>query len=391
MDASESTVSPHDGAPAPSAEVASMSERVDEAASTETWLLYGATGRTGTLIAEQAVARGHRPVLSGRSPDRLRRLAGRLDLPWVAGEVTDVGGLIGDARLVLLAAGPFGTTAPPVLQACLDAGVHYLDVANEIPVARAVLAAGERARARGITALSAVGFGTVASDGLARLVADQVPAATQLDLAILLGTEGSSPGARASRTQALASGGWIRRDGRLVRTRLGADARRLLTPAGHRTFMPFPTADLVLTGHTTGIPNVTVSLEVPMPPVVARLAMPALPALTRLVGERRRRAKASEPTSAPNAVESLLWARATAADGRSAESWMRTGEGYRYTARAAILAVEAALRSAPLGATTVARAFGPELCLAAGGELLGADAVKRSEQPHPAAEAKHGR
>ena len=128
-----------------------------------------------------------------------------------------------------------------------------------------------------------------------------------------------------------------------------------------------------------------------MPPVVARLAMPALPALTRLVGERRRRAKASEPTSAPNAVESLLWARATAVDGRSAESWMRTGEGYRYTARAAILAVEAALRSAPLGATTVARAFGPELCLAAGGELLGADAVKRSEQPHPAAEAKHGR
>jgi hypothetical protein len=167
MDASESTVSPHDGATAPSAEVASMSERVDEAASTEAWLLYGATGRTGTLIAEQAVARGHRPVLSGRSPDRLRRLAGRLDLPWVAGEVTDVGRLIGDARLVLLAAGPFGTTAPPVLQACLDASVYYLDVANEIPVARAVLAAGERARARGITALSAVGFGTVASDGLA--------------------------------------------------------------------------------------------------------------------------------------------------------------------------------------------------------------------------------
>lgn len=61
MDASESTVSPDGGAPAPSAEAASMGERVDEAASTETWLLYGATGRTGTLIAEQGSHEGTVP------------------------------------------------------------------------------------------------------------------------------------------------------------------------------------------------------------------------------------------------------------------------------------------------------------------------------------------
>src|SRR3954465_145315 len=66
------------------------------------WLLYGATGRTGTLIAQEAVARGHRPVLAGRDPDRLRGLAERLDLPWVAGPAT--ARLIGDANLVLLTA-----------------------------------------------------------------------------------------------------------------------------------------------------------------------------------------------------------------------------------------------------------------------------------------------
>src|SRR4051794_27736454 len=129
------------------------------------WLLYGATGRTGTLIAEEAVARGHRPVLAGRDPDRLRRLGERLDLSWAAGPVTDMARLLGDARLVLLAAGPFSATSPPVLRACLDAGVHYLDLANEIPVVSAALGVGDLARKRGTTVLPAVGFGTVASDG----------------------------------------------------------------------------------------------------------------------------------------------------------------------------------------------------------------------------------
>jgi short subunit dehydrogenase-like uncharacterized protein len=232
------------------------------------WLLYGATGRTGTALAEEAVARGHRPVLAGRDPQALRTLAERLGLTWVAGPASDMARLIGETRLVLLAAGPFGATAPAALRAALEAGVDYLDIANDIPVAVATLAADGEARRRGITALPAVGFGTVASDGLARHVADQLPGAVRLDLAILSGTDGSSAGARASTRQA--------------------------------------------------------------------------------------------------------WAMATAADGRTAEAWLRTGEGYAYTARSAVLEVEATLASEPLGATTVARAFGPGLSLAAGGEILAA-------------------
>src|SRR4051812_13328891 len=229
------------------------------------WLLYGATGRTGTLIAEAAVARGHRPVLGGRDPDRLRSLAERLDLPWVAGPVTEISQLLGDSRLVLLAAGPFGATAPAVLRACLERGVHYLDIANEIPVAEAALAADEEARRRGISVLPAVGFGTVASDGLARHVAEQIPKARRLEIAILAGSDGSSAGAMASRMQVLAGGGRTRRDGRLMRTRLGAGARRQQTPIGERTLVPVPTGDLVVSGHTTGIPDITVSVPIPLP------------------------------------------------------------------------------------------------------------------------------
>src|SRR3954468_18651892 len=333
-------------------------------------LLYGATGRTGTLIAEEAVARGHRPVLAGRDPDRLRKLAERLDLPWVAGPVTEISQLLGDSRLVLLAAGPFGATAPAVLRACLDRGVHYLDIANEIPVAEAALAADEEARRRGISVLPAVGFGTVASDGLARHVADQVPEARRLEIAILAGTDGSSAAARASRMQVLAGGGRARRDGQLVRTRLGVGSRRESTPIGELTLVPVPAGDLVVSGYSTGIPDITVSVPIPLPPGAATLALPALAAVARLV--RRLPQRSAPADSAAGTVESHVWARATAGDGNTAEAWMRTGEGYAYTARSAVLAVEATLDGGPLGATTVARAFGPELAWQAGGELLAA-------------------
>jgi short subunit dehydrogenase-like uncharacterized protein len=319
------------------------------------------------MIAEEAVARGHRPTLAGRDSGRLRGLAERLGLPWAAGGVDELTGLLGDAQLVLLTAGPFAATAPAVLRACLDAGVHYLDIANEIPVAEAALAADAEARRRGTTVLPAVGFGTVASDGLARYVADQVPGATRLDLAVLLGTSGSSAGARASTMQALAGGGWVRRGGRLVRQRLGAGSRRQDTPIGELTLAPVPTGDLVVTGHTTGVPDITVSFPVPMPPLGARLVMPALPLVGRVAGVLPARPSTSDSTAL---VHSHLWAQATAADGRSAQAWVRTGEGYAYTARSAVLAVEAALGSDPLGATTVARAFGSEFSFNAGGELV---------------------
>jgi short subunit dehydrogenase-like uncharacterized protein len=345
-------------------------------------MLYGATGRTGTLIAEQAVARGHRPLLAGRDAGRLVPLAERLGLPWVAAEPEDLTGVVGDSRLVLLAAGPFESTSGPVVEASLRAGVHYLDISNEIGVIERVLAI----RTERITAMPAVGFGTVASDGLAHLVANQVPGADRLELAILIGTAGSSAGARASRMAALASGGRVRRDGHLVPTRLGAGARRLATPIGVRTVVPVPTGDLVTSYDTTGIPNITVATVMPMPVTAARVLLPALPTLVRagrhLPRRVRRNTRASDPPTpavrsavpAPatphQTLVSYVWARATAADGRTAEGWLRTGEGYAYTAASAVSAVEAVLSSDPLGATTVAAAFGPQIALSAGGELL---------------------
>ena len=45
------------------------------------WMIYGANGYTGHLIAVEAKRRGLKPVLAGRSADPIHRLAAELGLP----------------------------------------------------------------------------------------------------------------------------------------------------------------------------------------------------------------------------------------------------------------------------------------------------------------------
>jgi len=44
------------------------------------WMIYGATGYTGALMAREAVRRGLRPVIAGRDAAKVQRLASELGL-----------------------------------------------------------------------------------------------------------------------------------------------------------------------------------------------------------------------------------------------------------------------------------------------------------------------
>jgi short subunit dehydrogenase-like uncharacterized protein len=135
------------------------------------WMLYGAAGYTGTLIAEHARQRGHQPVLAGRSAPAVTGLAERLGLPCRELSLDDPAALVAvlaGVDLVLNAAGPFLHTAGPLAEACLRAGVHYFDIGNELQVFRALYDLDERARQAGITIMPGAGFGVIATNCLAR-------------------------------------------------------------------------------------------------------------------------------------------------------------------------------------------------------------------------------
>src|SRR3954451_12448817 len=136
-------------------------------AQVQPWIIYGANGYTGELIAREAVRRGHRPILGGRNASTIDALARELGCESRLFGLDDSGGVaaaLQNVALVLHCAAPFVLTSAPMVDACLRAGAHYLDITGEISVFEAIVRRDAEAKARGVTLLPGVGFDVVPTD-----------------------------------------------------------------------------------------------------------------------------------------------------------------------------------------------------------------------------------
>ncbi|HWS71956.1 MAG TPA: saccharopine dehydrogenase NADP-binding domain-containing protein, partial [Thermoanaerobaculia bacterium] len=145
------------------------------------FLIYGANGYTGELIAREAARRGLKPILAGRSREAIEPLARELGLESRIFGV-DAPRLEG-VDVVLHCAGPFSQTSAPMVSACLAAKAHYLDITGELAVFEAVHARDAEAKRAGIALIPGVGFDVVPTDSVAAMLADSLPGATDLVLA----------------------------------------------------------------------------------------------------------------------------------------------------------------------------------------------------------------
>jgi len=142
----------------------------------ERLLIYGATGYTGRLLAQEAARRKLPVVLGARRRERLESLADELDLPYrVIGLETPAErqrrldadakrpipgpdelrkmaaapqpaprpspnaalySALADVSVVLNAAGPFVETSLPLARACVKTNTHYVDISGEYDVFR---------------------------------------------------------------------------------------------------------------------------------------------------------------------------------------------------------------------------------------------------------------
>ena len=154
------------------------------------WMLYGANGYTGRLIARVAAGRGERPVLAGRSAEKLEPLARELGLEHRVVGLDDQDlqcAALADVDAVVHAAGPFSLTSEPMVDACLATSTHYIDITGEIDVFERIFARDGEARRAGVVLLPGAGFDVVPTDGVAARLARELPEAVELELAFLAG------------------------------------------------------------------------------------------------------------------------------------------------------------------------------------------------------------
>jgi len=335
------------------------------------FLLYGATGYSGGLVARHAAEGGWRPVLCGRDAGKLEALGRSLGCEHRIASVGDADALdraFTGASVVLNAAGPFSRTTEPVLHACLRAGAHYLDLSAEVPAIERLAARDAEARARGVMMMPAVGFDVVATDCLAVHVARRLPGAVRVAIAVtnlFFVTRGS-----AKTLLEAVDRGLVRRNGVLTEVPLGSWERPFDYGSGPRASINVSLADLTTAYHSTGIPNIETYTE-------GTPVMRGLLATCRGLGFMLRTGPAQawlaacadllpgDPTTDGEAARTMsVVAEVDDGAGQRAISRLRTPEAYAFTPLAAMAVLERVIAGdVEPGFQTPARVYGSDLVL----------------------------
>lgn len=335
-------------------------------------LLYGAYGYTGRLIAREAADRGLEPMLAGRDAIRLETLGIGLGLPTRVVSLSTPDQLrevLHEASAVVHCAGPFAQTSPPMVDACLATGTHYLDLTGEMEVFRRLSNRGEEAKAAGIMLLPGIGFDVVAGDCLGHYLANRFSSATTLEIA-LYAEGGVSRGTLKTLIEQMGRGSLVRREGELREVPLGWTSRTVDFGGRRRRVISIPEGSVVTSGISTGVPNVTTYLS--LPPLVQTLlrasryvrgllTWPPFKRLLKRIVELRRAGPTAE---ARRRGRTVVWGAARHGGGSPFTARLHGPEAYTFTARAVVNAMERVLEgTAPSGYQTPSTAFGADFVL----------------------------
>ncbi len=351
------------------------------------WLLYGAYGHTGRLIVEEIQRRRHAsdrsdlsvisPIPAGRNRGSLDKLAQRLDYPprvFGLDDANEIVRQIDDVDAVLNCAGPFSATAVPMIEACLATGAHYLDITGEIAAIEAAAGRSSRAQKAGVTLMPAVGFDVVPSDCLAVKLAERLPDACRLELA-LTGTGTISRGTARTMLEGLGQGGRVRKGGRIETVPLGWKSKLIPFRDGTRPAVTVAWGDIATAWHSTAIPDIEVYVAMEkssikwlrrigsfapylLAPLPERISLAVLRRF--MLGSR----SPSEDTEQGAAVQGSFWGCVYNDLGQRASATLTTPSAYRLTALTALGCLEKTLagETSP-GFTTPGEAFGGDFIL----------------------------
>lgn len=334
------------------------------------WIIYGANGYTGALIATDAKKRGMRPILAGRNEIEIKKLADKLGLSFRIFELNNIEQIsqhLSNIYLLLNCAGPFSMTGKPLIEACLKTQTHYLDITGEIDVFEYAQQRDNQARKANILLCPGVGFDVIPTDCIAHTLKKALPDACQLSLGFDADSP-LSPGTAKTAIEALADGGKVRINGQLVNVPLAYKTRFINFGNGTKLATTIPWGDISTAYFSTGIPNI----DVYIPASKKRIAMMkiingvrwffrfnAVQNWLKLKASHQKGPRSEQRDQQP----SWVWGEVKNAAGDSKSARLKTANGYALTISGSLMAVDFVLtNNVQAGYTT------PSL-------LLGEDAV----------------
>lgn len=237
--------------------------------------VFGAYGHTGRFVVAQLRERGFVPVLCGRDAGKLEVLAqAHPGSPARPASVDDPASLdlaLAGAAAVVNCAGPFATTAAPVIEAALRAGIPYVDVAAEIEANVDTFAHfADRARAAGAVVVPAMAFYGGLGDLLVTAAMGDWTAADEAHIAYGLSSWHPTAGTRAAGAVSRE-----RRGGRRVRHANGRLEYRDDAPPTLTWSFPEPMGPRAVIGEFTMADVVTVPSHLAVPDVVSYMTAEA--------------------------------------------------------------------------------------------------------------------
>jgi short subunit dehydrogenase-like uncharacterized protein len=323
----------------------------------KTWMIYGANGYTGELIAREAVKRGHRPVLAGRNQAAIETLAQQLGTNRAVFDLSDSANLLSSLsgiNLVLNCAGPVTRTVRPLLAACMAANCHYLDITGEPDVFEHCFDERSHAEEAGCVVCPGVGFDIVATEAAAAKLSEILPSAQSLKLGWdASGMATMSPGSLiTSLTNPRMGAHVVRENGRLVNlTRPRIERMAVAADQPPKEAVAVAMGELNAVFYSTGIPNIAFY----MPANSAFRAASALMTWLKPVFMRKgvrsslyrttRRMVKGPSAEQREAGSALTFAEARNPDGEIARIYFKTADGYKFTYLAALPIVERCLSS----------------------------------------------
>ena len=246
-------------------------------------LIYGITGYTGQLIAQELYNRQWTHItIAGRDLDKTQEIAKKYNLNYLCFDINDqltITQHISSFSVILNCAGPFIETLHPLVDVCIQYGIHYLDITGEIDVFLQLKKLNCKAKKNGCTLLPGVGFDVVPSDCLVKHIHNRLPEATHLDL-FILGLGSPSRGTINTALLNLTKPVFTRNNGKITRN-LNLIMKNVEHNQHQIPCIAMSWGDIITAHHSTKIPNITVYFQ-KTPTILRMIKLPKI--IKRLMG-----------------------------------------------------------------------------------------------------------